>query len=421
MKAPALYPFPFQLDGIDFLKDRKRAVLADMQGLGKSPQAMLAAAAVTGTVVNVLVCCPPALLFNWELELEKWKVGDCVVRLRDLGPKRLLTGRLRFVLCGYTDLIRQVERLSKFRWTVVIADEAHRLKSPKSQTHAAFRKVLDAVPSARVWLLSGTPMTRSAADYWNLLDICQPGKWGDWRSFQEMFCQQDYALGPYYGCKPEKEKLLALAFSKVALRRTQDQVAKDLPLVFSQEHWIEDAELRHTLTMKELEGIVETESEYIQTRLRHLGLAKVPVVLELAAASPLPTVVFTQHQDVAAALRAQLPGRVATFVGRDSDQDKKSAVAAFQAGHLDYLVVNIAAGGEGITLHRSSNVIFAEQHWNASAMEQAIFRVKRIGQVASRIVVTHVLARDSDDETLLAAQRRKAEVHEAVTNGGRRI
>lgn len=70
---------------------------------------------------------------------------------------------------------------------------------------------------------------------------------------------------------------------------------------------------------------------------------------------------------------------VATYTGRTSDTERKRIVKEFQAGKIDVLILN-RAGGEGITLHRASYVLFATRYWNPGHEEQAEDRAHRSGQ-----------------------------------------
>src|SRR5690242_2397775 len=58
-RARSLKPREYQIDGINFLKNNKRAILADAPGLGKTFQSCEAA------VLPALVTCPLTLVQQW--------------------------------------------------------------------------------------------------------------------------------------------------------------------------------------------------------------------------------------------------------------------------------------------------------------------------------------------------------------------
>lgn len=59
-------PFGYQLEGAAFLAARRRALLCDEMGLGKSGQAVMAARRIGAE--RVLVLCPAAVVPNWHRE-----------------------------------------------------------------------------------------------------------------------------------------------------------------------------------------------------------------------------------------------------------------------------------------------------------------------------------------------------------------
>ena len=69
--------YPHQVDGIKFLTQHGRAILADDMGLGKTRQAVIAMneAAPNGVV---LVICPASLKLNWEREIHLVQADDAV-------------------------------------------------------------------------------------------------------------------------------------------------------------------------------------------------------------------------------------------------------------------------------------------------------------------------------------------------------
>src|SRR5271157_3421705 len=66
-KLPNLYPY--QRSGAEFLHSRRRALLADQMGTGKTPQALAALDSKRATVVVV----PPVVVGNWYNETRRWR------------------------------------------------------------------------------------------------------------------------------------------------------------------------------------------------------------------------------------------------------------------------------------------------------------------------------------------------------------
>src|SRR5262249_10973483 len=61
--------YPFQVEGVDWLSGRPRALLADEMGLGKSAEALLA----LPVEAAALVVCPAFLKYHWREEARRWR------------------------------------------------------------------------------------------------------------------------------------------------------------------------------------------------------------------------------------------------------------------------------------------------------------------------------------------------------------
>ncbi|MGL5913696.1 MAG: SNF2-related protein, partial [Bacteroidales bacterium] len=62
--------FPFQKQGVKYIIDRKKVIVGDQPGLGKTGQAI---AALEGAkAFPALIICPSSLKINWQREIEIW-------------------------------------------------------------------------------------------------------------------------------------------------------------------------------------------------------------------------------------------------------------------------------------------------------------------------------------------------------------
>ena len=69
--------YPHQVDGIEFLTQHGRAILADDMGLGKTRQAVIAMNDATPNGV-VLVICHASLKLNWDREIHLVQADEAV-------------------------------------------------------------------------------------------------------------------------------------------------------------------------------------------------------------------------------------------------------------------------------------------------------------------------------------------------------
>lgn len=251
---------PHQLDGLAWLQHLYRqqtehqvrgAVLADDMGLGKTFQLLAFMAWLVErnpAVEPMLVVAPVSLLENWREEVEKFLLpeslpiltayGDSLSPLRvprDAVESRLRTedglvrflrpkwvGNAKVVLTTY-ETLRDLEfSFAAERWSVMVCDEAQRIKNPAAMVTRASKKQNVGFKIA----CTGTPVENTLADLWCLFDFVQPGLLGALNDFGQRYRKPIEA-------KSEEEKArveeLRVRISPQILRRTKTEVAKDLP------------------------------------------------------------------------------------------------------------------------------------------------------------------------------------------------
>ncbi|NIT75626.1 MAG: hypothetical protein GWO44_01640, partial [Thermoplasmata archaeon] len=147
--------YDYQEEGVRFLASRRRAYLADVPGLGKTAQAIMAAKKVRAR--SILVVCPAVAIPVWNEEFQKW------------WPRR--RGELEII--SYNKLARP-GAMTPQGLDLVILDEAHYTKSPDAlRTKAA---LLAAQGAKRAWLLSGSPMPNNPSELYTVFDYLWPSK-----------------------------------------------------------------------------------------------------------------------------------------------------------------------------------------------------------------------------------------------------
>src|SRR5262249_27223901 len=106
----------------------------------------------------------------------------------------------------------------EFRFDTCVLDEAQAAKNADTGTAKAVRLIR----ADHRLALSGTPVENHLDELWTLFEFLNPGMLG----------QASLFLGPGAAARnppPETRELLARALRPFILRRTKDQVAKDLP------------------------------------------------------------------------------------------------------------------------------------------------------------------------------------------------
>jgi len=163
---PGRRPYPYQIAGIQFLSERKGALLGDEMGLGKSIQTIVALQLLFrhGKIRIVLILCPRSLLGTWEREIHKWAPELFVLKIRGMREERrgLWASPASVYLTTYETLREDTDQGMDLRhkFDIVVLDEAQKIKNPSAGLSRAVHKV----EAGYRWGLSGTPLENQVED-----------------------------------------------------------------------------------------------------------------------------------------------------------------------------------------------------------------------------------------------------------------
>ena len=198
--------------------------LADDMGLGKTIQALIA----LPEGQPVLVVGPAVAKNVWEQEAKKWRPDLKVT---------VLSGRNSFrfpepgemVIPNY-DILSADPGVPN-AGTVVVADEAHVLKSIKASRTKKFRTISEAVrkDNGKVWLMTATPLMNRPPELWSVLQAAGIAHeaFGSWSNFVRLFNAVEGEWGGYEWGSPSPE--VPSLLQRVSLRRMKVDVLPDLP------------------------------------------------------------------------------------------------------------------------------------------------------------------------------------------------
>ena len=77
------------------------------------------------------------------------------------------------------------------------------------------------------------------------------------------------------------------------------------------------------------------------------------------------------------------------IVNGKTNVKKKNSILA--STNYDVLLVQIKSGSDGLNLQQYGQVYFVSPHWNPAVEQQAIARIYRIGQLASKVDVFYFI------------------------------
>ena len=138
----------YQNFGVKYVVHQKRTLLGDEMGLGKTMQAIAAMAALKAEGKNhFMVVCPASVLINWCREIEKFSLM-AVTKIHGADEEALLHWRMNGDVAVTTyESISRFSLPEKFRFDMLVVDEAHYVKNPEAQRTVAMMKLLEKTDS----------------------------------------------------------------------------------------------------------------------------------------------------------------------------------------------------------------------------------------------------------------------------------
>lgn len=428
-------PYPYQREGIMFGLSKKRFLIGDEPGLGKTLQSI--GVADCANAYPCLVICPASLKINWQREFEKFSGKSALVL--DNGtlstwPYLLRIGMYQIAIVNYESLrkyfVWDIKSDSKsFRlkdvvfnpdirlFRSVIIDESHRVKDPAAQQSIFTKGITDGKPY--IMLLSGTPVVNHPRDLVSQLSIMgRLTEFGGRGKFLTDYGDKDSDLSElsrqlYDRCMIRREKKTVLTdlpdktrvdlHVDISNREEYDVAENDLRRYLEEYTGCTDAEIRRKMRMKALVKFMTLRS------LSAKGKVKQAVdFIKTHLANDKPLIVFCSLHEIVDELKKAFPTAV-SVTGRDSLTMKQAAVDAFQSGKAQLIICSIKAAGVGLTLTASSNVAFIELPWTYCDCCQCEDRAHRIGQ-KDNVTCYYLLGQRTIDKTLYAIIHEKKSI-----------
>lgn len=442
-------PYPYQREGIEYGLDKKRLIIGDEPGLGKTLQSI--GIVDTANAYPCLVICPSSLKINWQREFEKFTDKSALVldnSVRTTWPYLLKMGMHHVAIVNYESLrkyfVWDIKGGKSFRlkdvvfcpqirmFRSVIIDESHRVKDPSAQ-QTIFTK---GITTGKEWiiLLSGTPVVNRPEDLVAQLSIMgRLQEFGGRTKFMADYCTdpKDKKAEPavplsvlsnqlYANCMIRREKAKVLPqlpdktrvdlYVDISNAPEYNLAAADLAEYLRQYTECTDWEIRRKMRMEALVRFMT---------LRQLAtLGKVAQAVDFIRTfldSGKKLIVFCSLHEVVDALCKAFP-RAVTVTGRDSASSKQVAVDSFQNNpDVQLIVCSIKAAGVGLTLTASSNVAFVELAWTYADCCQCEDRAHRIGQ-KDNVTCYYLLGRGTIDQTIYSLIHKKKSIAAEIMN-----
>jgi hypothetical protein len=427
--------------------DRCRGLLlADDMGLGKTIQLLTLMAWAFEKHPDLppaLVVAPVSLLDNWREEIDRFfKPGSLRVlteygnglaalrvprdsideQLKSDGLVRFLKpgwrGNAQIVLTTY-ETLRDLEfSFALELWSIMVCDEAQKIKNPNAMVTRAAKK-----QNVRFRIAcTGTPVENSLADLWCLYDFVQPGLLGALNDFGRQYGRPIEQLEVEGKTKLEE---LRKTIEPRLIRRTKRDVAKDLPEKIEVDCKVPFSNEQRGLYLRafELSGkATGPESSDLRvhrlTLLQHLRLIcadprqygvecfvpeepgeyrrKAPKMdwllrtLRSIKEREEKALIFAEHRDIQRLLQHYVAVEFGvrpdivngdTTVSSKAEANRQKRIKAFQAAPgFGVIILSLLAVGFGVNIQAANHVIHYLRHWNPAKEDQATDRAYRIGQ-----------------------------------------
>ncbi len=410
-------------------------------GLGKTIQVLALlldrARQPSGSRRPSLIVVPRSLVANWICEAAKFTPGLRMLDFATLDRKRAL-GLLTehdVVVTTYGVMRRDIEKLVGVQFDYVILDEAQAIKNESSQVAKAARLL----KSEHKLALTGTPVENHLGELGSIFAFLNPGM------------LNPALLAGIGRNSPEKDRraagLLSRCLRPFILRRTKEQVLKDLPEKIEQTLFCELSptqrklydELRrhyqlHLTEAAEAQGVNQIKIQVLEALLRlrqaacHPGLinpnaateasAKVDTLLEQidgVIEGGHKALIFSQFTSLLAIVKDRLDQKGIRYEYLDGQtRDRQAAVDSFQSKPaVPLFLISLKAGGVGLNLTAADYCFILDPWWNPAAEAQAIARAHRMGQT-KKVFAYRLIARNTVEEKILALQAKKKTLASAI-------
>ena len=435
---------PYQQKGFEWLKMLSEinagACLADDMGLGKTLQTICFLVDRLETIKDsiALIVCPSSLIYNWQQEISKFAPHLRTYihhgAARDIS--NIACAKMDVCITSYGTMRSDIDQLSILHFDVAVIDESHNIKNPSAQST---RAIYQLKVTSRV-ALSGTPVMNNTFDLYSQLEFLLPGMFGS-----KEFFKREYADAIDRDRNEEKILTLQKLTAPFILRRTKEQVAKDLPEKTESILWcnmgsaqknmydeIRDSIKSNLFMNIKTEGLGKSKLAVLQGIMKLKQACNSPLLLpaeeqtthhsvktemlleELANLGNHKVLVFSQFTKMLHLLAETFTAKGISFYQLDGStpiKQRAAMVADFQepSNTTNVFLISLLAGNTGLTLTAADYVFLFDPWWNNAVQQQAIDRTHRIGQTKN-VFAYKMICKDTIEEKIIQLQQNKKEL-----------
>jgi SNF2 family DNA or RNA helicase len=432
---------PYQVAGFQWLAYLEHVkwggLLADDMGLGKTIQTLTFLQHYKNKYgdLKAIVVCPTTLIYNWENEINKFTPE--LTYIVHHGPNRTNKAEnlkeFNIIISTYGTLRSDVEMFMKNTVDYFVLDESQTIKNPSSKV----AKAAQLLPAKNRIALSGTPMQNNTFDIYSQMNFLNPGMLGNKEFFKEQFAKPVDKMQD-----PETKQHLRKLIYPFLLRRTKEQVAKDLPEKTEVTLFCEMGKKQRAiydmyknmyrsqiLGTIDTQGIQKSQFAILQGLMKLRQICDSPAILKeevkLANESVKldelvreleenmgdhKALVFSQFLGMLALIKEKLKEHnipYQYFDGSFTAEQREKAIRDFQDNaECRVFLISLKAGGMGLNLTAADYVYLVDPWWNPAVEQQAIDRTHRIGQTKN-IFAYRLICKDTVEEKIMTLKEKK--------------
>jgi superfamily II DNA or RNA helicase len=432
------------LNWLQFLRSsRFGGVLADDMGLGKTVQTLahlqLEKEQARLTKASLIIA-PTSLVGNWYEEAKRFTPELNILIFHGMERHQVEFDDYDVVISTYGLIQRDKTRFIEHSFYYLILDEAQFIKNARAKT----TQIIQQIKASHRLCLSGTPLENHLGELWSLFHFLMPGLLGDAKQFRRFF-----KIPIEKNANRERRELLAKRVRPFMLRRTKNEVVRELPaktettqlielsgvqrdlyeaIRMSMEKKVREAIARQGLGKSHivlLDALLKLRQVCCDPRLLSIPEAQMAygtsakldalmALLDNLVAENRRVLVFSQFTSMLKLIEEQLVLRSYGYLKLTGQtQNRQHLVTRFQEGDTPIFLISLKAGGTGLNLTRADTVIHYDPWWNPAAEDQATDRSHRIGQ-ENPVFVYKLITAGTVEEAILAMQDKKRQLFDGI-------
>ena len=433
----------YQRSDAKFLASIPFSACFNEQRTGKTPTALEVIRLRRLQEERILIITTASSLYQWKEEYETWLGKNCVVCTGTPTNKLKAISSWTHGLVVSLDSFKEtasrsglIEPILSREPKMVILDEAHKIKNPKSANAQAIFKTKH-IPYRLA--LTGTPAQGKPYDIYSILRFLYPEEYKSyWKFIDEYFEIQENTVWQngrprtyktYDNFKPGKAERLQLVLNGFSTQRKRKDVMPWLPDKFYERIKLSPSREQKRY-LKELEETYRTEdiitTGTLDRLVRYRQICLDPGLLNLEGRSPKTDwilqyikdypdeqiIIFSKFTSYLIRLSERLDTTWAMLVGATPAKQRGQFIRDFQCGKFRVFLINIDAGKEALTLDAAETTIFTDKFPPIGSIEQAedrfIASTEEKAHKAHKIVEL-MIADTFDEQIYKLLEKRKSE------------